>query len=903
MWKLIDSKKIDVLKMTQDNLEATQKNNQLLAEFLEAQLSKRTPQEEFAEKIDVLKLTQDNLDATQKSNQQTTELLKEEIADKDEIIKQTQISNQQMIDIVKEELSDKMQILKQTQDNLDAIQKNNQQLVEISKEEFTDKIDVLKMTQENLDATQKNNQLLTGILLSQLTANNQEVPQKTPKEIEKEQRKAAYALNLCTVSVSQIIDYNDIYFLEREYDAILNNLNLEKMPKDEALLRILKQLLDVITFFRIQEGERKMMEKEYAQKIKNAIWSAVPNPAVLVTGGNPAMIVASLVSQVGIGYMNYRKEKAQINQEKERKEWELQRSAMEQFNGLRRELFDTAWRLADEYGFEDKYRITERQITQYNNILLDTNDLRRYERLEYIKDKFQAYPPFLYNIGNAASAVYHDTKYPIEIREDYKNKAIVHFNKFFEITEDNILREDQLVASCALEKFALIEDKEEKNELLQKAEKSSGNALDVLQICAFSYLAIEEIDKAARLFNMLVNEGYNEKMNAQMLSKIYVSKIIDNKNDNENIYRGEYLKLKSRTTYADCLYPLPNSYLTNDGRLADNFIRMQKVSLKKVYSEIVGRYIFNCQVRYNSICKQSGNITSEMATLIKSMAEAIEYLLQDTYAKNKFMSEIKKKVDDKNCSFKRMLENGDERASGTSFVSFDEFFKEPFNILPGMISSKISVAESMSHISKHESTLNDFALKYNIALSDDYSKDDTNTEMSSIDEIFGDEYSQNVKNSQKVERFLDLMNRKAFNEDTLLKKKSGKEELIVCGEMNFGSFLNNHKQISKSEINKETIFAVLRSDRYSSPDLIFTTDSIVMVTPHLKKLINVEYNEVTSDRLGKKLYFDDEDYGNENVDLEKLFEMIKGFAELANSYNNTDAKSLAMQIQKLIKNS
>ena len=48
MWKLIDSKKIDVLKMTQDNLEATQKNNQLLTEFLEAQLPKKTLQEEFA---------------------------------------------------------------------------------------------------------------------------------------------------------------------------------------------------------------------------------------------------------------------------------------------------------------------------------------------------------------------------------------------------------------------------------------------------------------------------------------------------------------------------------------------------------------------------------------------------------------------------------------------------------------------------------------------------------------------------------------------------------------------------------------------------------------------------------------------------------------------------------------
>ena len=37
---------------------------------------------------------------------------------------------------------------------------------------------------------------------------------------------AAYALNMCTVSISQIIDYNDVYILEQEYDAILNNTNI-----------------------------------------------------------------------------------------------------------------------------------------------------------------------------------------------------------------------------------------------------------------------------------------------------------------------------------------------------------------------------------------------------------------------------------------------------------------------------------------------------------------------------------------------------------------------------------------------------------------------------------------------------------------------------------------------------
>ena len=99
-----------------------------------------------------------------------------------------------------------------------------------------------------------------------------EIPVVTEKQIQ-----AAYALNLCAVSVSQIIDYNDINILDQEYDNILNNLNLQNMPKDEALLDIIKQLLETITFFRVQEGEKEFIEKDYQHKMKNAIWSAMPN--------------------------------------------------------------------------------------------------------------------------------------------------------------------------------------------------------------------------------------------------------------------------------------------------------------------------------------------------------------------------------------------------------------------------------------------------------------------------------------------------------------------------------------------------------------------------------------------------------------------------------------------------
>ena len=219
-----------------------------------------------------------------------------------------------------------------------------------------------------------------------------------------EQVKAAYALNLCTVSVSQIIEYNDEYILDQEYNAILNNLNLEQMPKDEALLSILTELLNTITFFRIQELKKEQIEKEYQKRMKDAIWSAIPNIGMIVAGGTPAAMIASLAIQVGTGYMNYRKTKASIGTDKDKQNLELELTAIDQFNALRRELFTTAWRLSERYNFPDELRLTENQIRQFNQILMDPDDLRKYERLEAIQDKFIAYLPFWYHFGHTAGS-------------------------------------------------------------------------------------------------------------------------------------------------------------------------------------------------------------------------------------------------------------------------------------------------------------------------------------------------------------------------------------------------------------------------------------------------------------------------------------------------------------------
>lgn len=471
----------------------------------------------------------------------------------------------------------------------------------------------LAKTQENLEMTQKNLSLMAG-QNQEVTAENQEILQRTLASIETmlgkpqeniphqkeytndEKKRAAYALNCCTISVSQIVDYDDIYVLEQEYESILNNLNLENMPKDEALLDIYKQLLDTITFFRIQEGDKAMLEQEYQHKVKNAIWSAVPQISLAGLATNPIGAAINLATQVGIGYMNYRREKAEIQSEQEKQKWQLTRSAMEQFNGLRRELFTTAWRLADKYKFADNLRITEQQITIFNKILLEPDDLKRYERLNYIKNSFEAYTPFWYHLGNAA---YKASQSMCKAdAERYRKIARDNYEKYIKNTDNaklNLFRQDHIRAACALELFELNSKEECDAYLLDMAKDAAGNNFDVLEICALHYLQFENTKKTAKeILRMLVNENYNAVVNGQILSSIYVSEYIKNPENLDEEARHNHETLQTRVN-PSCLFPLPKlSSAQDEEDLVATFMDAQKCrlleNLRATLTALVGKY-------------------------------------------------------------------------------------------------------------------------------------------------------------------------------------------------------------------------------------------------------------------------------------------------------------------------
>lgn len=417
----------------------------------------------------------------------------------------------------------------------------------------------------------------------------------------KEQIKAAYALNLCTISVSQIIEYEDLQIMEQEYEAILNNLNLEQIPKDEALLKILKQILDTITYFRIEDGDKQFLDKEYQQKMKNAIWSAVPNIGMIVASGDPVAMAVSLASQIGIGYMNYRKTKAEATHQLEKDLWKLERTAIEQFNGLRRELFDTAWRLSAAHNFPDQLRLTERQIKQYNAILMDTDLLRKYQRLTVIQDAFLAYPPFWYHYGNTANAIAQSGLNLSEsTRKQYRLYAKEHFTQYRITNVHGLLREDPVSASCALELIDLLDpvsDRELILELAQEAIRYSGRANDVLQLTAITYLRLNDSHRAAEVLKQLVNEQYNTVLNAQLLSSIYVSHYL--KNPEANV-KAQY-EILSNQVGTHYLYPMPIGAGSNLRQIESDFLNTQKSVLWMKYRQTIQNVMLKYVIMFGKL--------------------------------------------------------------------------------------------------------------------------------------------------------------------------------------------------------------------------------------------------------------------------------------------------------------
>lgn len=791
---------------------------------------------------------------------------------------------------------------------------------------------MMQKMMESLEISNNNNALIASGINHLI-----ESEKKTELEENMDPDKAAYALNLCTVSVSQIIDYEDLVILEQEYDSILNNLNLENIPKDEALLNILKEILDTVTFFRIQAGDRKMIEKEHQQKMKNAIWSAVPSLGMIVAGGNVWTALISIASQVGVGYMNYRRAKAASSLEYEKQRWQLQRSAIEQLNGLRRELFDTSWRLADKYKFKEEKRLTEKQISQYNEILMDPDDLRRYERLESISKYFEAYPPFWYYLGHAANMVSQNASKQKEnsIADTYTRLAKQHFEQYFQYNNFGLLREDLVKSSCALEYIDLLDistDRDKILKLLNSAVQTSGGACDVLQLCSLVYLRMGDISKAVGLLKYLVNEGYNEIINAQMLSFIYVRMYMEKM---EPEIEDKYKLLASRVK-SELLFPFPD---TNDEieELTVDFEKQQKIYLLRKYAVVIERLINRYTVKFNKCIPlpienrvyaesffidtedsrterlnqykqqfnrerdkvsfverlESAGVFFEWITLFNEMLNQIEELYvmligqdEEMVSKviNKLAENIEYKFKQKVETFSKLQAKMSDKFEVEDFeelftYSFEYFSRNVIQCLVHDIQKAISSFKDMSAVSNAEIKLKKFCDKNGypdpdtlLGIFGDRGSDEADKIYLSS-EILGGAAFEKAEESKLVKNMAKYINEKIA--PVIL---GNKEDVYVVlkfgiGKQRYKDFFQKKKYVSTY---RSVLVGAIVDKSFGKSNLIFTSRGIILEEMFTGLTIcpaEIKYADITCDNgglnLGGKIY------KNKNLNIELLYEIIQ----------------------------
>lgn len=357
--------------------------------------------------------------------------------------------------------------------------------------------------------------------------------------------KSTHAFNTLLVSISQIVYFNDINIMKQEYDAIINNFKLGSMPKDEELSKIIQSIKETINRFITAEKSKITTDVIYQWRIKLNVWSTFANVASIIQESavdNKLLLAA----KVGAEYMSCRRDLYAYYSEYERAARKISRDTLLTLDSLRKQLIEAVWRLADTYKIPRKYLLTEKRIAAYNKALAESNLVKRYNSLSAMKSEFDAYPVFWYQIGSTANCIYRSDLYASEpeILAMYRSRAIECFEKYSQLNRLNLLQSDVITSSWALESMELQVVNKASNlakakKLIEIAEKRCGNAFDILELCAFAYLKIQDFENAIRLFHVLVNEGYDIIFNTQILSGLYIKMMRDgNANQAKNAKIG-----------------------------------------------------------------------------------------------------------------------------------------------------------------------------------------------------------------------------------------------------------------------------------------------------------------------------------------------------------------------------
>ena len=312
------------------------------------------------------------------------------------------------------------------------------------------------------------------------------------------------SLNYITVSISSIASYRDRIVLDQEQDAVINNLDMT-MIRDEELLDSYHHLLELLKSETLSDSQRRRMEWKFERKVEDAFYDAIAEGlsgggSRLFTSGNPWMAAAGVLQQAGGSYFSYRANVRHYQGDLEESLWKLDDDTYAALMTFRIEFMKDCWTLMHKrYGnsIPDAFRLSEKQIDEYLNVLKDDNIGRRFRRLASMQSAFKAYPPFWYYLGADAQHL------------GRTNDADVCYANF-EAIRQPLYRRDDFYSSVCLNRVALRAADLERNRSsvlqdLRAIERYAPDRWEKLAFAAAYYQRLGLHDDAVRLLRPLLD--------------------------------------------------------------------------------------------------------------------------------------------------------------------------------------------------------------------------------------------------------------------------------------------------------------------------------------------------------------------------------------------------------------
>lgn len=316
---------------------------------------------------------------------------------------------------------------------------------------------------------------------------------------EQTQLQVLECLNLIAVSLTHIMTYNDKVILDQEYNTIINNLNLSNIP-DADIITLLQELMDLLTTSKINDRDREYLlsrfDKNVQTELKNRVKSRIFDTDIVI---NPYTTILTAVLSTGSFYFNYRSQMDAYAKEKEEGKWAIEVKTMQGLNNFYKKLLKYSWELMRRYNLPDKWRLDEKQLSDYTNILKEPDLAKRYRKLERIESSFQKFPPYWYYRGQSAQEIGNN------------KEALRCFNQFQQIHQ-GILRKDPYAASVAMCKTMLIMEHADINTLKSDLELILSNSDDDdwgnILFAALQYGRAGDADTAGKLILRNLDNGH-----------------------------------------------------------------------------------------------------------------------------------------------------------------------------------------------------------------------------------------------------------------------------------------------------------------------------------------------------------------------------------------------------------